>query len=409
MLLRAVRVPALTFILLLLVACGGGGGGPPGPEEKNDPKKNSPSLSSVSAFYTKAPVEGATCHLYDLNDEILAGPVISDEGAVVFPSVSYTGEAYTGCGGGRYTDEASGLLVELNSQDIIRSVSTAISQNSNVSLVVTPLTEIAHRNARTSGDTSRTNMLAIATEIADLFGLDNVDITQTQPDSLSSIEGSISDASRYGIVLAAFSQMQQDTRNANTAPTSSDLFSLIDKLESELSTAAFDVASYKQSLVNLTTNSQTKNAITSTSSISSLVGMALPGAKVAPTVSAGKDKSVQAGTTVNITGIGRDVDGVIASYLWQEIGTSSLALNGSTSENLSFTAPMVTVNTTYTLRFSVTDNDGLTASDDVFIAVTAVANPDPLPVGEVPSSEIPDQENVAVWDEFSWDDGSVWQ
>lgn len=367
MLISKARVLFTVFLLLVLTACGGGGGSP-GPVDNDDSKQNSPVLSSVSAFFTKAPVDGATCHLYDVNDQILAGPVTSSAGAISFTAVSYSGDVYTQCAGGSYVDEATGDSVQLTAQHTMRSVTSSLSSGSNVNQIVTPLTELTHRLARQAGDISSASMARYAVNVADEFGLDDIDITQVRPSELVSISGNSSDSDRYGIALAAVSQMQEDANTAQTASSGEKLVGLIDTFETQISTSGFNAADYTQSLANLTSNQNTQNNISNVEPISSLVGT-LQTISSPPVARAGNDLTVTSGDIVRIVGSGQDSDGTIVSYSWQEVNTNRLSLANANNAELSFTAPVVASDVTYTLRFMVEDDDGLTGLDEVNVTV----------------------------------------
>jgi hypothetical protein len=83
-----------------------------------------------------------------------------------------------------------------------------------------------------------------------------------------------------------------------------------------------------------------------------------------PSASAGADKSVYTGNTT-INGSGIDVDGTIASYAWTRIsGPNTPSLTGANTANLAISGM---VSGTYVYRLTVTDNGGLTATDDVTI------------------------------------------
>src|SRR6185295_1452684 len=73
-----------------------------------------------------------------------------------------------------------------------------------------------------------------------------------------------------------------------------------------------------------------------------------------------------------LNGSGSDVDGTIASYAWSRI-------SGPTTFNLgSPNAATTTLNNLiqgiYTLRLTVTDNSGATATDDVTVTVNSAPN-----------------------------------
>jgi endoglucanase Acf2 len=90
---------------------------------------------------------------------------------------------------------------------------------------------------------------------------------------------------------------------------------------------------------------------------------------VAPTANAGADKAITLPTnSVVINGTGTDTDGTISSYAWTQVsGPSTATLSGNTTANLTASA---LVAATYVFRLTVTDNGGLTGSDDVNVVVS---------------------------------------
>ena len=91
-----------------------------------------------------------------------------------------------------------------------------------------------------------------------------------------------------------------------------------------------------------------------------------------PIVNAGADQSVDAGVIVALSGTARDLDGNIASYLWEQTGGTMVSLAGATSTTAMFTAPDVPADETLTFRLTVTDNDGDTSSGEVVVNVAMV-------------------------------------
>lgn len=83
---------------------------------------------------------------------------------------------------------------------------------------------------------------------------------------------------------------------------------------------------------------------------------------VKPIVDAGPDKTVQVNNTVTITGTGSDSDGTIVSYEWK-YGTTVVA----TTASFDYTPDTVG---TRTLTLTVTDNNGLTATDSMTLIVS---------------------------------------
>jgi beta-glucosidase len=89
---------------------------------------------------------------------------------------------------------------------------------------------------------------------------------------------------------------------------------------------------------------------------------------IAPVANAGADKSITLPTNnVVINGSATDSDGTISSYSWNQIsGPSTATLSGNTTANLTASA---LVAGTYQFRLTVTDNGGLTGTDDVSVVV----------------------------------------
>ena len=94
-------------------------------------------------------------------------------------------------------------------------------------------------------------------------------------------------------------------------------------------------------------------------------------AKKPPTVQAGADKTVTTGESVSIEGSASDPDGQVASLKWSQVSGPAVSLSNTDSWVVQFTAPEN--EGTIRLRLSVTDNDGLTSSDDVTVVVEAPA------------------------------------
>jgi hypothetical protein len=88
-----------------------------------------------------------------------------------------------------------------------------------------------------------------------------------------------------------------------------------------------------------------------------------------PTANAGADKSITLPTnTVTLTGSGTDPDGTISSYQWtQQSGPSTATMTAATTTTMNVSA---LVAGTYVFRLKVTDNGGLSGTDDVTVTVT---------------------------------------
>ncbi|MCY4515116.1 MAG: hypothetical protein OXC69_08285 [Candidatus Tectomicrobia bacterium] len=74
------------------------------------------------------------------------------------------------------------------------------------------------------------------------------------------------------------------------------------------------------------------------------------------------------GVEVMLIGTAHDEDGTVASFVWEEVGTSTVDLDDDGAGTAKFIAPTGPP-TDLTFRLTVTDNEGATASADVTVAV----------------------------------------
>jgi hypothetical protein len=92
----------------------------------------------------------------------------------------------------------------------------------------------------------------------------------------------------------------------------------------------------------------------------------------APSANAGPDIAAGAGRPVSVDGSGSfDSDGFIASSTWTQVSGPVVAMT-RTGISISFTAPPSPVQDTLVFRLAVTDNRGVTSSDDVIVTSTNV-------------------------------------
>ena len=96
------------------------------------------------------------------------------------------------------------------------------------------------------------------------------------------------------------------------------------------------------------------------------------GATGLPVASAGEDKAITLPTSsVVLNGSGTDTGGSISSYAWTQVsGPSTAGLAGNATANLTASS---LVQGSYVFRLTVTDNSGLTASDDATVTVSAAS------------------------------------
>jgi gliding motility-associated-like protein len=91
------------------------------------------------------------------------------------------------------------------------------------------------------------------------------------------------------------------------------------------------------------------------------------GTNVAPIADAGADVSIKLPiNTVTLTGSGSDADGTIAGYLWEKLSGPAATLANATTASLLVSAM---TEGSYSFQLTVTDNDGLKATDEVKVVV----------------------------------------
>lgn len=102
------------------------------------------------------------------------------------------------------------------------------------------------------------------------------------------------------------------------------------------------------------------------------VTLTVNAASSAPVANAGADKSIALPTTsTSFAGSGTDTGGSISSYLWTKKSGGAATLANTTTATLSVSG---LVAGTYVFTLKVTDNSGLTGSDDVTLTVNAASS-----------------------------------
>jgi hypothetical protein len=114
---------------------------------------------------------------------------------------------------------------------------------------------------------------------------------------------------------------------------------------------------------------------------------------IAPTASAGPDKTANEGTLVTLDGRGSaDSDGAITAWLWKQTGTGPTAtLSSASSAAATFVAPAVgSGGVVLTFELTVTDNEGLQATG---ICAVSISN-----VNQVPAADAGTDQTVGIGD-----------
>lgn len=127
-----------------------------------------------------------------------------------------------------------------------------------------------------------------------------------------------------------------------------------------------------------------------------LAGGSVTPANRVPTASAGADVTVVGPASVSLDGsASKDTDGTIATYAWEQVSGTAVALTGANAAVASFDVAEVTQVETLTFKLTVTDNEGATASDTVVVTVNPV---NVTPENQAPVAAISAPANVNAGD-----------
>lgn len=116
------------------------------------------------------------------------------------------------CTGGTYTDEATGVA---GTAAPTVHAATIYSGTGPLTLLASPLSEIAYQLANTGAGAIDTQNTAVATA----FGISGVDIVSTTPTDINTTAAANDDAGKFGTILAAVSQMGENSADANPTAT----------------------------------------------------------------------------------------------------------------------------------------------------------------------------------------------
>lgn len=122
----------------------------------------------------------------------------------------------------------------------------------------------------------------------------------------------------------------------------------------------------------------------------------IPQPIVAPVANAGPDQSVDEGDIVTLSGSGTDSDGTITGYSWNQISGDTVILNNANTAIANFTAPEVNSLTPLEFELTVTDNDGITDTDQVMIEVSDVPPPNVVPLANAGLDQIVNENDIVT-------------
>jgi len=148
----------------------------------------------------------------------------------------------------------------------------------------------------------------------------------------------------------------------------------IDGPEVTLENANEATASFSAPAVEDTTSITFKLTVTDNddATASDVVFVTVTNVNMAPVADAGEDVAANELSVVTLAGSGYDPDGFIVSYAWKQIDGPDVVLENSNEATVSFSAPAVSELTELTFKLTVTDDDDVTASDEVVVIVNNI-------------------------------------
>lgn len=195
--------------------------------------------ADITGQATKGPVADATVRVYALNEDgtrgRLLGTTISDAAGNYALQVKHDGTAAVVVSGGSYSDEATGTVVALGEHELETLVANLDEADT---VAVTALTTIAAQRASANASAGLATAIAAANvEVAAMFGLEGVDLTEIIPSDMTNA-GSAEDsaaARSYGLVQSGLTQTAEDM---NLAPE--DVLTLVSAIAEDFSDGNLD-------------------------------------------------------------------------------------------------------------------------------------------------------------------------
>ena len=196
---------------IVLTACGGSSGLPP----------SAPS-AKLDGTVTDAVITNGTLRVYEFDDgqqgSLIAETMTDGKGDFLFESFSSPSRPIViEIRGGRYTEEASGVSVNLLDGQTLRAY-MFYEQGQPITVQITPLTHLASCLAdyKISTGINVNNAITAATSV--FSGMTGIDVLGTRPLDISDPNNAnfeVTDSLRYGAILAAISSFTADVSQIN--------------------------------------------------------------------------------------------------------------------------------------------------------------------------------------------------
>jgi hypothetical protein len=207
-----IRIVSIVSVLGFLTACGGGGSGVP----------NEAPSALLDGTVTDAVITNGTIRVFNFDNgkqgDLIAETVTDGQGD--FEIADFTSQdrpVVIEVSGGRYTEEASGVSVDLLGGQVLRAY-LFYEQGSAITLQFTPFTHMASCLADYKISTGVNVNNAIIESTSVFSGLAGVDILGTKPLDITDPNNAnfeVTDKLRYGAVLAAISSYTAEVSETN--------------------------------------------------------------------------------------------------------------------------------------------------------------------------------------------------
>lgn len=201
---RSVILSILCLAVIALSACSSGGG-----DQAATPPAEATTLNGM---VSKGPIQSGTVTVFaiisgavDTSAPIGQGQTDSDGNFSVDLGPNQ-GPVLLEVTGGSFTDEVSGLSVNLNAP--LHTIVPDVPAGSITTVTATPLTELAFRRAKGGGELTAASIKSSNDSIATTFGLKDIVSTLPFPN------GNTDDQKKYAAVCGAFSQLLNDNKGA---------------------------------------------------------------------------------------------------------------------------------------------------------------------------------------------------
>lgn len=198
-----VRHILCTILLTLLTGCGGGGGGSDSPAV----------VTTVSGVASKGILKkGGTVSVYPVtaagvrgSTPLAVGNILNDSGDYSVNIGSYSGPIVVEISG-TYTDEATGVPLSIPASAPLHAALGYVIPGKSFSLPVTPLTDLAYRQAAQAGPLTSTSIRDANDLVSYIMRIDIINTRPAAP-TVAAFASATQSQKDYSLILAAVSQM----------------------------------------------------------------------------------------------------------------------------------------------------------------------------------------------------------